>query len=71
LGLPSDLQPLVAQWARDDSDALAQSGIPIIGDLGDLAVAPDGRDGVPSPDEVARAAGAALALRRRSPRGDD
>jgi len=71
LGLPVDLQPIVAQWAADDAAALGASGIPVIGDLGDLQVIADGRDGVPSADDVARAAGAALALRgRRSPATD-
>lgn len=71
LGLPSDLQPLVAQWASEDTDAIAQTQIPILGDLGDLAVAPESRDGVPTADEVARAAGAALALRGRRARDED
>jgi len=71
LGLPSDLRPLVAQWADEDATALADSGIPIVGDLADLMVAPGGDEGVPSADEVARAAGAALALRGRRSQEDD
>ena len=71
LGLPSDLRPLVAQWADEDATALADSGIPIVGDLADLVVALGGDEGVPSADEVARAAGAALALRGRRSQEDD
>ncbi|MEY4171599.1 MAG: hypothetical protein RLZ94_2672, partial [Actinomycetota bacterium] len=47
------------------------SGLPIVGDLADLMVAPGGDEGVPSADEVARAAGAALALRGRRSQEDD
>ena len=50
LGLPSDLRPLVAQWADEDATALADSGIPIVGDLADLVVALGGDEGVPSAD---------------------
>ena len=71
LGLPIDLQPVVAQWAAEDVEALAESGTRVIGDLADLRVISDGADGVPSADDVARAAGAALALRGRRPPVDD
>lgn len=71
LGLPLDLQPAVAQWASDDIDALVATEVPIIGNFGELAAPLDDRDGLPSPDDVARAAGAALALRGRRPKGDD
>ncbi|MFM1966856.1 MAG: hypothetical protein RL134_2581 [Actinomycetota bacterium] len=71
LGLPQDLRPLIARWAAEDSDELAGSGIPVVGDLADLAVPQEGEDGVPTADQVARAAGAALALRGRRSREDD
>jgi hypothetical protein len=65
------MQPLVAQWADEDCAALAASGVPVVGDLADLVVVADGEDGVPNADEVARAAGAALALRGRRSQEDD
>lgn len=71
LGLPLDMQPLVAQWAVEDCTALAESGVSVVGDLADLIVVADGEDGVPNADEVARAAGAALALRGRRSQEDD
>jgi hypothetical protein len=71
LGLPLDMQPLVAQWADEDCAALAASGVPVVGDLADLVVVVDGEDGVPNADEVARAAGAALALRGRRSQEDE
>jgi hypothetical protein len=43
----------------------------VVGDLADLVVVADGEDGVPNADEVARAAGAALALRGRRSQEDD
>jgi hypothetical protein len=65
------MQPLVAQWADEDSAALAEIGVPVVGDLADLVVVVDGEEGVPNADEVARAAGAALALRGRRSQEDD
>lgn len=70
LGLPLALQPAVADWAAEDAHALLDSGVPIVGDVADLAFAAAGEDGVPTSDEVARAAGAALALRGRRSRDD-
>ena len=71
LGLPQDLRPLVSRWAAEDTEALAGSGVRVVGDLADLSVAAEGQDGMPTADEVARAAGAALALRGRRSRDDD
>jgi len=71
LGLPADVRILAARWSAEDCAALAASGMPIIGDMADLAVSSDGDDGVPTAEEVARAAGAALALRGRRSRDDD
>jgi hypothetical protein len=72
LGLPVDLQPVVADWAAQDVEALAAGGTRVVGELADLRVITDGVDGLPGADDVARAAGAALALRgRRSPADDD
>jgi hypothetical protein len=70
LGLPEDMRTLVGQWAAEDTAALAQCGVPIAGDLADLAVGPVADPGVPTADEVARAAGAALALRARRSQED-
>lgn len=70
LGLPLAVQPTVASWAEQDSADLAGIGVDIIGDIADLAAPADGRDGVPTADEVARAAGAALALGRARSRDD-
>jgi hypothetical protein len=71
LGLPSDVQALVAMWAEEDGEALAASSVPVVGDIADLSVSAEGGRGAPSADEVARAAGAALALRGKRPRDDD
>ena len=54
-----------------EAPALAESGVSVVGDLADLIVVADGEDGVPNADEVARAAGAALALRGRRSQEDD
>ncbi len=62
LGLPAALRPAVANWAQEDIADLQSTGVPIFGELGDLVVAPEGADGVPSVDDVARAAGAAMHL---------
>lgn len=67
LGLPSRMQALAAQWAREDAQALESAGVAVFGDLADLSVELDEADGVPSADDVARASGAALALRGRQP----
>jgi hypothetical protein len=65
------MQPIVADWARADISDLAASGTTIVGDLAELDSPPGGSDGLPSSDDVARAAGAALALRGRRPADDD
>lgn len=70
LGLPLAMQTAVADWAEEDADALRTSGVPIVGDVADLSFAASDEDGVPTADEVARAAGAALALRGRRSRDD-
>ncbi len=71
LGLPLDMHPLVAQWADEDCAALAKSGVTVVGGLADLIAVADGEEGVPNADEVARAAGAALALRGRRSQEDE
>jgi len=62
LGLPAALLPTVSTWAAEDIADLGATGVRIFGDLADLAVAADGTDGVPTPEDVARAAGAAAYL---------
>lgn len=71
LGLPREMQPIVAEWARADISDLAASGTATVGELADLDSPPGGTDGLPSADDVARAAGAALALRGRQRTDDD
>jgi hypothetical protein len=63
LGLPMSLQPIVAGWAAEDAAALLACGVQIVGAVDDLQCPPDGRDGMPTTEDVARAAGAAIALR--------
>ncbi len=71
LGLPLPMQALVGQWAQEDAQELAITDVAIIGDLADLTVDLAEADGVPSAEEVARASGAAIALRGRRPHADD
>lgn len=66
LGLPPDLLSPVRAWSAEDiADLGAVDDIEVFGDLGDLACGPPDRDpGLPSADDVASAAGAALAVLR-------
>lgn len=66
LGLPVDLLDPVRAWSADDIEDLVDlDGVPIVGDVGDLVCTEPQQDpGIPSADEVARAAGAALAVLR-------
>lgn len=70
LGLPSHLRGRVAVWSAEDVAELARSAVGIVGDLDDLRTEADGPDGMPSADDVARAAGAAVTLRGRRQRED-
>jgi len=60
LGLPADIRSNVLAWSTEDLADLRTCSVAVHGDLDDLACATDGDPGVPSPDAVAAAAGAAL-----------
>ncbi|WP_051301221.1 hypothetical protein [Actinomadura rifamycini] len=64
VAVPPEWRERVAEWSREDVAALPGTGAAVVGDIGDLAYAPehDG-DPAPTPEEVAAAgAEAALAL---------
>ena len=63
LGLPHGIRASVRDWAAEDLDDLRTTSVAVHGDLDDLHCGPDEADpGVPTPDQVAAASGAALAL---------
>ena len=63
LGLPAGIRPDVRAWVSEDLADLRASNVVVWGDLNDLECAAEAADpGVPSPDAVAAAAGAALTL---------
>lgn len=63
LGLPHGIRASVRDWAAEDLDDLRSTSVAVHGDLDDLHCGPDEADpGVPTPDQVAAASGAALAL---------
>lgn len=61
LGLPAGIRSSVHAWSTEDLADLRTCSVAVHGDLDDLECAADAADpGVPSPDAVAAAAGAAL-----------
>jgi hypothetical protein len=70
LGLPSDIAPLVQQWAAEDRRDLEATGAQVLGTLEDLmptVSAGAASPGTPDATEVAVAAGAAMLLLGRKP----
>lgn len=62
LGLPLDLRAEVGAWSEEDREDLTAAPVTVCGDLQDLRPSVDDRAALPDPDEVARAAGAAMHL---------
>jgi hypothetical protein len=72
LGLPMEMRELVHGWSTDDVADLESCTVAVYGDVNDLRCDPDRADpGLPSADDIARAAGAALALVRDDSLIDD
>lgn len=70
LGLPPQMLDSVREWADEDREDLAATGLPVFGSLEELVVGPHS-PGVPDAATVALAAGAATALSLRGKRTRD
>lgn len=72
LGLPREMLAPVREWSQQDIADLSRVPCALYGDRSDLECGPDDRDpGLPTPEEVATAAGAAMSLLREDGSSSD